>query len=191
MSTYLTVTKEVVAEFFNALLVVNGETTTLDVKRLLRDRGYFATQTHTSALVVEIAEENGVEYTDNNTFRVYHRTTNFVPSIGKITPSSDHDFKYRSPQLDVCQKCGTSKVASDHFGWSCNNSVTCSNDCVSTSITNIPTSDLQNYVVTSPNGYYSKTYFGVSRGAAKNQWVHDVGRSMGYRFFDARTMKFE
>lgn len=73
---------------YAALLLIesNEQTTTLEVKGLLRDLGYFATQEVVSDLLNQAADELPLEYNTNGMFRSYT-----LPSPATIASASSED----------------------------------------------------------------------------------------------------
>ncbi len=63
--------KEIVLGMAEALMILNGETSTLQVKAELRKQGYFATQAAVSHFMDVLSEEEGWVYEFNGKFRVY------------------------------------------------------------------------------------------------------------------------
>lgn len=62
---------EVVCQISEALMLTHGTTTTLDVKKELREQGYFAVQAEVSALMEVMAEERNWKSWSNGRFRVF------------------------------------------------------------------------------------------------------------------------
>lgn len=53
------------------LIEAHGETTTLDVKKRLRQEGYWATQSQVSGLMMQAADELPLQWDDNSIHRIY------------------------------------------------------------------------------------------------------------------------
>ena len=73
---------------YAALLLIeaNDKVTTLEIKGMLRDLGYFATQQDVSDLMIQAADELPLEYTDNGQFRYYT-----LPTPAAVVAASDDD----------------------------------------------------------------------------------------------------
>ena len=73
---------------YAALLLIeaNEQVTTLEVKGLLRDLGYFATQGDVSQLMDQAADELPLEFTANGQFRTYT-----LPTPAAVVASDDDD----------------------------------------------------------------------------------------------------
>ena len=63
-----------------ALILANGSTTTLAVKKALRQRGYEARQTDVSQWLLVISLWENWSFTDNKKYRVF-RFPAFMPSL--------------------------------------------------------------------------------------------------------------
>jgi|SRR6056297_709811 len=68
--------KDITRKKFEKLLEENGETTSLDVKRKLRDEGYWATQEKVTSFMREIAMEENIGFTFNGIYRTYYEFYN-------------------------------------------------------------------------------------------------------------------
>lgn len=64
-------TKEVVKNYAQALMLQNDTTTTLDVKEVLRERGYYATQEEISEIMKTLCEEESWCFTSNGKYKIY------------------------------------------------------------------------------------------------------------------------
>ncbi len=69
------VTLESVRSTATTLILAQGVTTTLDVKRALRHRRYWARQADISQKLIRVALREGWSVNDNGTFRVYYFPT--------------------------------------------------------------------------------------------------------------------
>jgi len=76
------------------LMKDNGKTTTLEVKEALRAEGYFAKQAEVSALMYEIAQEEGWEVNENGNYREY----SLDEYIGDIHDDDDDDGDTVEPE---------------------------------------------------------------------------------------------
>ena len=63
--------KEIVLGMAEALMILNGKTSTLDVKKELRKQGYFATQSVVSHFMDILGDEENWVFEFNGTFRIY------------------------------------------------------------------------------------------------------------------------
>lgn len=74
---------------YAALLLIeaNDQVTTLEIKGMLRDLGYFATQDNVSALMMQAADELPLAYSDNGQFRSYT-----LPTPSAVVGSDDDDY---------------------------------------------------------------------------------------------------
>ncbi|PHN03249.1 hypothetical protein [Flavilitoribacter nigricans] len=66
-----TLQPEIVCQITEALMLTHGTTTTLEVKKELREQGFFAVQEEVSALMAGLAEERNWKFWSNGRFRVY------------------------------------------------------------------------------------------------------------------------
>lgn len=170
-----------------SLIYIHGRTTSLAVKNVLRDKGFWASQVDVSRHLVSLARQNVLRYTDNGTYRTYFKAEPVedaqginTPSASRVTMVANHACNSRG----ICMNCGCSKGAIEAFNWV---------DCRGQSNTDIidtvqpPFTSLgaSNYRVTDEAGDFPRNYFGVSRGVAKNLWAKDTGR----KFFSARAIK--
>ena len=73
-----TLTKADVFDVASDLIEANGSTTTLDIKKELRNRGFFALQADVSDYMVQVCDEEDWSFTFNGVHRVY---TEDSPSI--------------------------------------------------------------------------------------------------------------
>lgn len=76
-----TLNKEIVKRVAENLLIANGKTTTLEVKKKLRARNYFALQADISLFLAHISEEEGWEYECNGVYRTYYLESNFESNM--------------------------------------------------------------------------------------------------------------
>lgn len=74
---------------YAALLLIeaNDQVTTLEIKGMLRDLGYFATQDNVSTLMMQAADELPLAHTDNGQFRSYT-----LPTPSAVVGSDDDDI---------------------------------------------------------------------------------------------------
>jgi hypothetical protein len=81
-----------IEDVFNELLDENDQTTSLEVKEELRSRGFWATQAIVGVALREIADENGIDWDFNGTYRTYYKagTQNMspTPSFGGVLVSA-------------------------------------------------------------------------------------------------------
>ncbi len=76
-----TLDKDDIVEVFNKLIEDNGETTSLEVKKVLRSKGFWATQAQIGTALIEIAEEQDNEWVYNGVHRTYNEPdTNMSPT---------------------------------------------------------------------------------------------------------------
>lgn len=66
-----TIQPEVVCQITEALMLTHGTTTTLEVKKELREQGFYALQVEVSGLMSVMAEERNWKFWSNGRFRVY------------------------------------------------------------------------------------------------------------------------
>lgn len=71
--------KDDVRSAFIDLLEEHGETTSLDVKKELRRNGFWATQEKVTGLMREVADEEGIDFTFNGTYRTYYEDSQVIP----------------------------------------------------------------------------------------------------------------
>lgn len=138
-------------------------------------------------------------------------TRNNVKSVGDglavkadwVTTSSRGFKGHAFNPKGICVLCGCSEGASKAFNWQCaltghSKNVTnvqaapaFSNGTASLGVTVgnpsvlYSTSEFGDYRVSDPNGFYTRCFYGVSRGTAKNRWAKEVGMP----FFLARAVK--
>lgn len=77
-------TKADVFDVASDLIEQNGSTTTLDIKKEMRNRGFFALQADVSSLMIDICDEEDWSFTFNGVHRVYSdapvaKSTNTAP----------------------------------------------------------------------------------------------------------------
>lgn len=78
-----TLNKEIVKRVAENLLIDNGKTTTLEVKKKLRARNYFALQADISLFLAHISEEEGWDYDCNGVHRTYYLQISLENSLKK------------------------------------------------------------------------------------------------------------
>ena len=71
MNQYYTLSTAAVMDTAISLMQENGTTTTLEVKRSLRNQGYWAVQATVSRLMQYLAIEFGWDFFDTGRFRLY------------------------------------------------------------------------------------------------------------------------
>jgi hypothetical protein len=71
-----TLTKADVFDVASDLIEANGSTTTLDIKKELRNRGFFALQADVSDYMVQVCSEEDWDFTFNGAHRVYTESSN-------------------------------------------------------------------------------------------------------------------
>jgi hypothetical protein len=210
----VTLTRDAVGRIARALITLNGETTTLDVKEAARKLGFWATQKEVREYMLDITSENGdILYVTNSVdnFRTYVFTVPF-PVVDKLV-GVGHDLQvkfgkiFTSVPLVRCTKCGCSETAIKSFGWNCTTKidgdaiittttsdkitwVTTNDAVVITSQSPISNVEFGDYWVGDMWNHNGRRYNQVSRGVAKNMWVKEMRRlGFCYSFFDARARK--
>lgn len=88
-----TLTKLDVKNVALLLLKINGETTNLDIKKELRDNDYYATQEDVANWMIEISEEDEIDFSFNGTFRMYYSDTTKDTSVGDVNVVSAGTIK--------------------------------------------------------------------------------------------------
>lgn len=83
-----TLTKDVVKTTVLDLIKKNGETTTLDIKKVLRAEGYWATQKDVSRMVDDIYAYMNLTFDDSRGYRVYSEFDNYVGSATSVSVTS-------------------------------------------------------------------------------------------------------
>jgi hypothetical protein len=183
----LTLTRDAVGRVVRALITLEGETTTLDVKNKLRELGFFATQADVRNFMLDITSKEGdVQYQDGpDGYRIYKFRTPF--------PVSENDFETQlSDVLDELNQSGifVNKIVPSHSGAmtidtplnpSTNTFPTVQSGVVKLHRDLVPA----DYIVTDPNGNYVRTYYDMSRREARSQWSKETG----LHYFHARTTK--
>lgn len=81
-----TLTKADVFDVASDLIEANGSTTTLDIKKECRDRGFFALQADVSDLMQQVCNEENWNFSYNGVHRVY--TNKPAPAQTSVTASS-------------------------------------------------------------------------------------------------------
>lgn len=66
-----TLQPEVVCQITEALMLTHGTTTSLEVKKELREQGFYAVQAEVSALMAALAEDRNWKFWSNGRFRIY------------------------------------------------------------------------------------------------------------------------
>jgi hypothetical protein len=166
----VTLTRDAVGKVARALITLNGQTTTLEVKNALRNLGFYAVQTDVRNYMLDILSIDGdLKYDDSNgIYRVYRAVVPFpmvdepdTPVVKSVTPtpptwttSGNIAPAQNSPMVNVA----ASFVHDNEFG---------------------------DYEVTDRQGYNRRVYYQVTRGKAKNRWSRDTFLP----FFDARARK--
>lgn len=122
----LKLTRDAVGRVARALITLNGETTTLEVKQKLRLLGFYARQDQVREFMLDITSEDGD--------LVYE--TRQIPSLLGITEYRVYKFSVPFPEVDVfskhpgkgwhifdykniCGLCGLSKGAVETWNWQC------------------------------------------------------------------------
>lgn len=191
--SYKTVSREDVRRVAHALITLNRQTTTLEVKNALRNLGFWATQDEVRNYMLDITSKDGeIQYEDRG---FGYRTYRFHPS----TVQSNHTFNTQG----VCTACGRSQDAVAYFNWTdcpkimsdvgssvrkpttptvpTSPSWTLTTASISVHRDNIPA----DYKVTDKWGGFARTYINVTRPQAKREWERDTGLP----FTGARTTK--
>jgi hypothetical protein len=161
-----TVTREDVKQVALQEISKNGNTTTLDVKNVLRSNGYWVTQEEVRNYMLDITSKDGeIEYIDGPSgYRIYKqalKTPSFTfgngTSSGFVTIFSSNDGLNvgANHSLNMKQNSGPSLYK------------------------------LGNFLVTDVLGRFPRLYKNVTRGKAKNMWAKEYN----YHLFDARTRK--
>jgi len=148
----LTLTRNDVRAVAHALMVLNGETTTLDVKEALRKKGFWATQDQVREFMLDVTQKDGdVAYRDDNgQYRVYYLVNAPVATVTVVAgpvPLIAHTLPAVTPLAPA-------KVNPD----------------------NVPS----NYEVCDTSGGDRRLYVNVTRGQAKHLWAVQTGRD--YQF---------
>ena len=79
MHTYLMLTPAAVREAAHLLMRTHGATTTLEVKNMLRNQGFWALQREISVLMAGLAQHEGWQFHDTGRFRIYVPGGGFAP----------------------------------------------------------------------------------------------------------------
>lgn len=127
MNTKLTLTKEAVIDAAKELINDNGHTTNLEIKEVLRDMGYFATQAKVSEIMNEHFDDEGMTFDFVSPYRVYKmkavgytNPTNPGQGCAVIVPASNFKVKknkVRVPYTDATQIDGLEVVPGDWEVW--------------------------------------------------------------------------
>lgn len=70
---YKTLTISAVSKTFHNLLLMYGETTSLEVKNYLRKQGYWAVQEDVAPVIRLLAAEEDIDFDFNGLFRTYYK----------------------------------------------------------------------------------------------------------------------
>jgi hypothetical protein len=209
------ITRETVRDFARALIILNEQTTTLEVKNTLRARGYWATQDEVRNLMLDITSaDSDIQYIDNGIHRIYRLANqNIQPNsqVSGLDQSANYDStnKHNYDHRGICSLCGRSAGAIAHFGWTvCQPSTVttaASNNTLQIAWATTPhnldrdwdTQPVANYnplhrddrpatyLVTDILGRNRYRFKNVTRSEAKQKWATMTGR----RFTEARTRK--
>lgn len=112
-------TKDDVKRVYEELLDSNGSTNNLEIKEKLRSDGFWATQAEVSKLMQEIDSEEGLDYTYNGQYRVYHKpgaSTSIPPYSSYSTATAVKPKKVRVP-LDPGDRDPISDQDYDNGDW--------------------------------------------------------------------------
>lgn len=190
-----TVSRDDVRTVAAALIVLNGSTTTLDVKNALRNKGFWVKQEDIRNYMLDITSQDGdIQYKDTGLgYRSYH-----LKSAANL---NQHTI---DPVTFICTSCGRSQGAISHFGWDvCSKSVagngsqpgspivgTATMASTAPVVTRSHRHDAQDnvpadYRVTDDYGRFSMQFFSVTRAQAKASWAKAIGKSYSL----ARTKK--
>jgi hypothetical protein len=206
------ITRETVRDFARALIILNNQTTTLEVKNTLRSRGYWATQDEVRNFMLDITSANSdIQYTDNGIHRIYRfaNQNTQVSDLGQNTnyaSTNKHHYNNRG----ICSLCGRSAGAIAYFGWTvCQPSTTVTTAVSSNNVQIAWATTSYNldqdwdtppvvngvtlhrddrpatYLVTDILGSNRYRFQNVTRSEAKQKWATMTGR----RFTEARTRK--
>ena len=81
--SYKTLDRSDIESAFEDLLAAGNQTTSLNVKEELRDRGFWATQGEVGVAVREIADDLGIDWDYNGVYRTYYAPgTHMSPTSG-------------------------------------------------------------------------------------------------------------
>lgn len=80
MPNYQLLTKRDIEDAFEYLLKRDSQTTSLDVKKELRSRGFWATQNEVGIALRDIADANGIDWDYNGVFRTYRQADTMSPT---------------------------------------------------------------------------------------------------------------
>jgi hypothetical protein len=178
--TYKTLNRLDVLNMARALITVNGMTTTLEVKNVLRKRGFFATQDMVREFMLDITSKGGeIQYKESGDgYRIYYFVDESptVPAANNTailysdpTDGDDmYDPRYANHAIDSYNASGPITIQDNTFG-------TVHRDLV-----------VANYRVTDEDGLSLREYFNVNRRQARKLWAKETGN----HYFSARTSKF-
>ncbi len=82
-------TKNAVHDAAASLMGINEETTTLEVKDLLRKQGYYAKQEDVSVMMDQLCHEMDWEYHFNGQFRVYRKKSDIDQALIRLMFSAN------------------------------------------------------------------------------------------------------
>jgi len=82
--------KAAVKRVAEILMLINGETTTLEIKKLLRLEGFIAYQRDVSKMMKALVEENVWTFTCNGIYRTYSFEVNFDYQLSPDIPKFSH-----------------------------------------------------------------------------------------------------
>jgi hypothetical protein len=90
MSTYKTLEKTDIESVFEDLLDKNSQTTSLEVKEELRNKGFWATQAVVGTELRKIADEKECDWNFNGTYRIYYEPGTLMSptSVQTVTVTS-------------------------------------------------------------------------------------------------------
>lgn len=115
-NTYKTLTEQ---DVINAINEMGNQFTTLDLKKYLRNQGFFAEQKQVSDFMITIAPELDIDFTDNGQYRTYTKpeVVNDPPVVPDSKPTIDNGDPgfFRQPSVSN-KKFDTNKIGD----WSCN-----------------------------------------------------------------------
>jgi hypothetical protein len=179
----ITLTRDAVGKVARALITLEGETTTLDVKNKLRELGFFAKQDEVRNFMLDITSKDGdVQYVDGpDGYRIYKFVTpfpgidtdDFIAQVSNVLDDFNNSGAFDS---SVPQTSGpTHIITANQFNPTSPSGVEpLHRDLVKA-----------NYSVTDEQGLHYRYYANVDRREAKRLWSKETG----LHYFRAYTKK--